>query len=283
MDEPNEAPEVELLEPETETVEVPDGEGETPAAAEEADGDVIVSIGDEPVSEPEPAQQGAPEWVKELRRANREKERRIRELERRLQEQAAPAETKPALGPKPTLEAADYDTERFERELAVWYDQKRKAEQQEAAARKAQEDQAQQWQGKLQSYTKAREALKVRDFEDAESAVVDTLSVTQQGMIIAGAENPALVVYALGKNPKRAAELAAIQDPVQFAFAVARLETQLKVQTRKPSTQPERVVTGSAPKGGADSTLERLRAEAERTGDFSKVVAYRRQLKQKRA
>jgi len=29
--------------------------------------------------------------------------------------------------------------------------------------------------------------------------------------------------------------------------------------------------------GAVDSTLERLRAEAERTGDMTKVIAYKRQ------
>jgi len=35
---------------------------------------------------------------------------------------------------------------------------------------------------------------------------------------------------------------------------------------------------GKAPKSGAvDSNLERLRAEAERTGDYTKVIAYKNQ------
>ena len=87
------------------------------------------------------------------------------------------------------------------------------------------------------------------------------------------------MIYALGKNPKKAKELAAIADPVKFAFAVAKLEAQLKVTNRKPSPPPpERVISGTGRVSGAvDSTLERLREEAARTGDMSKVVAYRRQ------
>jgi hypothetical protein len=88
-------------------------------------------------------------------------------------------------------------------------------------------------------------------------------------------------VYALGKNPKKLKELASITDPVKFAFAIAKLETQLKVSNKKPAPPPEKVVGGTAPiRGAVDSTLERLRADAERTGDYSKVFAYR---KQKRA
>lgn len=269
---------LELPEPETEMVEAPTEESETPPVEED---EVIVTIGGEP--EPEPEQQSAPEWVKELRRQSREDKRRIRELERLVQQGGQPAaETKPAPGPKPTLESADYDTERYERDLATWYERKRQHEADLAAREAAEKAQAEQWQGKLNGYTEKRQSLKVRDFEDAEALVADTLSVTQQGMILAGADNPALLVYALGKNPKRAQELASIQDPVVFAWRAAKLEAELKVTNRKPTTQPERTVTGTAPKSGTvDSNLDRLRAEAERTGDYSRVFAYKRQLKQK--
>lgn len=100
-------------------------------------------------------------------------------------------------------------------------------------------------------------------------------------MLIAGCENPALVVYALGKNPKKAKELAEIKDPVKFAFAVAKLETQLKVN-RKTPPPVMKTVSGTGPvSGSVDSTLERLREEAARTGDMSKVFKYKQQLRQK--
>jgi hypothetical protein len=99
-------------------------------------------------------------------------------------------------------------------------------------------------------------------------------------MILQGADNPALLVYALGKNPKRAKELASIKDPVKFAFAVARLETQLKVTKRKASSKPEPTISGTGrPSGSVDNTLERLRTEAEKTGDYSKVYAYKQRQK----
>ena len=123
----------------------------------------------------------------------------------------------------------------------------------------------------------------MRDYDDAEHQVMEALSQTQQAVVLQGSDNPALVVYALGKNPKRAKELAAVTDPVKFAFAVAKLEAQLKVQPRSKPPAPERgVPSGTAPVSGAsDATLERLRAEAERTGDYTKVVRFRQQLKAK--
>jgi len=103
--------------------------------------------------------------------------------------------------------------------------------------------------------------------------------------VLQGAENPALVVYALGKNPKKAKELAAINDPVKFAFAIAKLESQLKIQPRKTAPPPERTApSGNAPISGAtDGHLERLRSEAMRTGDMTKVIRYKQQQREKQS
>lgn len=275
---------------ETAEVEIPDleieqpeqtGDDQAPASQPEVDEDeVMVTIGEEAPPQEEHAQ--APEWVRELRKQHRQLQREKRELEEKLKTVSQPAERPIAVGKKPTLEEFDYDAEKYESELASWFERKAKADEAQARARRAELDAQNAWQAKLDSYGKARSELKVRDFEDAEAQVSETFNVTQQGVLLQGAENPALLVYALGKNPSKAKELASIQDPVKFAFAVAKLETQLKVQNRKAATPPEKTVRGTGPVSGAvDSTLERLRADAERTGDFSKVMAYKRQQKRK--
>jgi hypothetical protein len=241
--------------------------------------EVVVSIGEEPPPQEEQAQ--APEWVRELRKKNREDQRRIRELEEQLRT-TKEAETKPAtLGKKPALEDYDYDAERFEQELTAWHDRKRQHDTVAAKARDAEEAAQTAWKKKLETYGTAKTELKVKDFDDAEAALQDHLSVTQQGIVIQGAENPALLVYALGKNPNKAKELGSITDPVKFAFAVAKLETQLKVTNRKAPPPPEKTVQGTGgTSGSVDSTLERLRTEAEKTGDYTKVTAYKRQKRQ---
>lgn len=250
-------------------------EDETAEAAEESD-EVVVSIGEE--APPAEEEQRAPEWVRELRKANREKERRIRELEAKLQT-TAQTENKPvSLGPKPKLEEFDYDADRFEQALDAWHDRKRQHDLQTEMVRQAELQQHQAWQAKLDSYSKAKAELRVRDYEDAEAIAQEVFNVTQQGVILQGAENPALVIYALGKNPKKAAELAKNTDPVKFAFAVAKLEKELKVTNRRAAPAPERVIQGTGRASGAvDSTLERLRAEAEKTGNYTKVLQYKRQ------
>jgi hypothetical protein len=246
-----------------------------PQAEEPQEEEMVVMIGDEPVEE---ESQPAPDWVRELRKKNREDQKRIRELEAKLAQTQAPAQIQP--GKKPELDDFDYDTVRYEAALADWFDKKRRYDDQLAAQKRAEEEQNQQWQTKLESYAQARTGLKVKDFEDAETTVAEQFNITQQGVVIQGAENPALVIYALGKNPKKLKELSSIADPVKFAFAIAKLETQLKVANKKSAPPPEKVVGGTAPiRGAVDSNLDRLRAEAERTGDYSKVFAYKRQKK----
>jgi len=55
----------------------------------------------------------------------------------------------------------------------------------------------------------------------------------------------------------------------------------LKVTNRKAATAPERTINsgGGRLSGAIDSTLERLRAEALKTGDLSKVMEYKRRKK----
>ena len=258
--------------------------GETPAAEQEQNDpeseEVVVSIGDASPASEEEEQKQAPEWVKELRKENREKSRKLRELEAKLAERDAKAESVTNL-PKPTLADCDYDTDLYEQKFHAW--QQQEAARKEAERKKADDEKAQadSWNEKVTAYNDAKAKLKVSDFEDAEAAVLHELNVTQQGIIVSGADNAALVNYALGKNPTKLKELASIKDPVKFAFAVAKLETQVKTSPRKAPPAPEgRVRTGNAaPSGAVDNTLERLREKAEKTGDMSEVIAYKAKLR----
>ena len=260
--------------------EAANDENNSVEADDDGDGedDVLVSIGEE--SPPQEEEVRAPAWVRELRKSNREKERKIRELEAQIN--TAATENKPvALGKKPSLEDCDYDSEEYENKLSAWYDDKRIHDASEAEAVAQRDAESKAWQGKLNSYAKARASLKVHDYEDAEAVALEAFSITQQGIVIQGSDNPALIIYALGKNAVRAKELASITDPVKFAFAVAKLETQLKVTNRKAAASPERTISsgGSRISGSVDSTLDRLRDEALKTGDLSKVMAYKRSKK----
>ena len=247
------------------------------------DEEFVITVGDE---EPEPSDDDdfsgkpAPTWVKDLRKKEREARKRIKELEAQVQ-QAKPADKPIEVGPKPKLADFDYDEDQFESAVEQWHERKRQAEQQQAV-KHAEEEKAQRaWQSKMQSYEERRQnvASKVRDFEEVEEAAKDKLTATQQGILIHAAENPELILYHLGKNPKKAQELSEITDPIQFAFAAAKLDSQMKIQTRKPSTQPERKPSGSAGLSGVvDQKLAQLEAKAAKTGDRTELIKYKKSL-----
>lgn len=258
---------------------------EQPEAEEESEeGELMISLGGEPDPDAEPDDNAAPQYVKDMRKRIREQNKELRELKAKSQQQAeASAPKAPEVGPKPTLDDCDYDADVFEQKLTAWHERKRQAEafveEQQKAAQKVQDD----WQAKLNGYADQKAQIKLADYDDAEEAVVNTLSQTQQAIIISGAIKPAHLIYALGKNSAKAKELAAITDPVKFAWAAAQLEMQMKVEKKdKQKPAPERTVSGSAPSSGSsDAVLERLRAEAEKTGNYSKVTQYKKQLREK--
>jgi hypothetical protein len=266
-----------------------EGEGEEPAEAEEVDAEadeVVISLGDEPA--PEEDDKRAPEWVRDLRKSNRELVRRQRELEAenaRLKGSAGGQPAAVVVGEKPTMEGCDFDAEKFERDLEAWHTRKREADEQQRKQKQTEEQQQAQWQGRIDSVKKAATTLKVKDYDDAAQVFEDSFAPIQQAIILDGPDDPktsALLRYALGKNPKKAKELAGIQNPVKFAFAVAKLEAKLKVTPRKQAPTPDKVVRSSVAGAAAvDNELERLRKEAEKTGDLSKVFAYRQQQRAK--
>ena len=246
------------------------------------EGKLVISIGGEaptPKDVDDFNGQPAPDWVKQMRKENRELKRQLKTAPGTQQEQAKQEVT---LGKKPTLDDHDYDADAYEQALDSWYDKKREYDHQEQSKKSEQESAEKQWETVISDFEQKKVGLKVSDFEEAEDTIKDSLSVVQQGILLQGAENSARVVYALGKNPKRLKEIASITDPVKFAFALAKLETQMKDNRRKAETPPEKGIRGSANiSGGKDSKLEALEREAEKTGDRSKIIAHKRSLKQK--
>jgi hypothetical protein len=276
----SEQAEVEHAEVEQEQAEESDleqsSEGAQQAAQQDEPSGLVITLGDdEPQQEEEQAR--APEWVRELRKANREKDRRIRELEQeKASREAANAPGAIKVGEKPTLEGCEYDPERFESDLTAWHERKRQADEQAAAQRKEQESAQAAWQQRVSAYNTAKAALPVDDYDDSEGAVTGALDQVKQAILLKAAKKPEKLIYALGKSQTKLKELAAITDPIEFAGEVARLETTMKETQRKAPPPAEKVIQGSGgTRVSTDSTLDKLREEALRTGDLSKVMAYK--------
>jgi len=266
---------------ETELVEAETPVDEAPAPVE-PEGPLVVQIGDETpedeIDEEEVAK--APAWVQDLRKRDREREREKRELQKRVKELEAAntvTQDKPKLGAKPSLADFDYDEDAHGAALDKWYADKATFEAEESKAQQQERQAQQSWEAKVSSYNEAKIKLPVDDFAEAEALIQDTFDATQQALLIKVAKDAPTLVYALGKNPKKANDLAAIKDYTEFVAEAVRLEMSVKT-TRKPATSPERAVSVPAAGGGVstDNTLDRLRDEAAKTGDYSKVLAYKK-------
>jgi len=247
--------------------------------------DRVVTIGDPEeapeTEEPEQEHEETPKWVKTVRKSNRRLESENKKLKRQLDELNKPVERPVTLGDKPTIASCGYDDTKYEQQLLGYYDRKRKVEKQVAERQHVVEEQNKQWHGKQERYVSSRKEHNFKDFQDAEEIVSESFNQAQQGIVVQGAEDAALVVYALGKNPKKLAELSKITDPVDFAFKIAKLEAQLKVTSRK-APLPEKKISGKKSgglSGNEDVTLQRLRDKADKTGDRSEVVEYMRKMR----
>jgi len=248
-------------------------------AEQEHPAGVKVTFGD---TEPEEdADAKATGWVKEVRQRNRQLNKELREARdqiARLQPQQ-----QDEVGKEPELEDFDYDPAKFKQATREWLEKKAKVDAKKADHKRAEQAAQDAWNAKVEAYNAAKASLGADDFDEAEEAVQSVLNPTQIGIILSGADAPAELILGLGTNHTKLKELASIADPVKFAFAVAALQTKVtKVATTKKPPAPEKRVSGNAGVSGTvDSNLDRLRADAEKTGDYSKVAAYNRQLRAK--
>lgn len=275
---------------EEETVEQSEVSDESDPAIiqDEEEEDRIVSIGDLPAEDSEGAEEGenkpeTPGWVKTVRKVNRKLESENKRLKRELEAKETETVKPVALGEKPTLASVKYDDAKYEAELEAYWIRKRQIEGQAAEKAKTVEEQNNAYTVRKERYANMKQEHSFKDFTDIEELVSETFSPTQYGIIIQGAEDSALVVYALGKNPKKLEELSKISNPIDFAFQVSKVEAQLKVSSRKAPKPESRVnanKTGGI-SGNTDKVLERLRADALKSGDSTKVVAYKRKLRNK--
>ena len=200
----------------------------------------------------------------------------LREENKKLKEGTStqePQQRQPSLT-KPELEDFEYDVDEYSKAMEAWVIAKLEQEQKVKSQEK-------EWEEVLSSYHAEKTKLKVKGYEVAELVVGNTLTVEQQAILLRGAKNAPALVYALGVNKKKLDEISSIKDPVKFAFAISDLQSKMKVEKSSTPPPPERRLSGSANGSAVDSTLEALRREAERTGDFTKVIQYKKQMRSK--
>ena len=229
--------------------------------AEEQPDEYSLHIGDEeiPLTEEDDDHvdgQPAPQWVKDLRKNNREKDKELRELRRQLEEiQSKPAEVQQpqsdALPPKPTLESCDYDEAAFEQAVTDWHEKKSRAEQQKQQQQRQQQEYQQRFQQRIEAHQKRASTLPVKDYQQMEEIVrAEVPDLHKEILIHCADEGSELIAYGLGKSQQLRQRVAAETDPLRAAFLLGQISKQVSLAPKaKKAIKPEPEVRG----GGADA------------------------------
>lgn len=213
--------------------------------------------------------------IRHMRSVIKEKDAELAELRR------APVQAV-EVGERPTIEGCDYDEDKYNEALDAWYARKHQAETAKASTNGAEDQEREDWNRAHQAYAQKRAALPFQDKDEVEAIALASLKDVQQAVIVKVANDPATLLYALGKSPAKLAEISTITDPLKMAAAVARLEGGLKVMPKRKTVDPDREQRGSArvSQAGPDKHEQRLEAEANRTGDRTALIQYRKQKRQ---
>jgi hypothetical protein len=234
---------------------------------EQVDDEITITIEG---MDPEPEQEEAPtNAVRQLREALKDRERQLRELKAKMPVEAA---QEPKADPRPELRDHQWDEAAHADAVVAWAEREatRKAE------AKAQQSRGLEIQQRFdEKQAKARTAGKAlaSDFDDVEAIVKDGLTANQVALIyhaIPGAEQ---MIYAIGRNPKLMAELAAETDLALFTVRVAELKGKIKVERKAPPAPEARINGGSgSPIAISQARVDAAEKLAEKTGDRSEVI-----------
>ncbi len=215
----------------------------------------------------------APKWVKEVRNQNRELKRKLKEYEAK-QSQSTGIQT---LREKPTLEDYDYDDEAYQKDLDEWYQEKQQFENQKQQV----EQQIQQVQKRFNDEAEIIRTNKP-DFQEKIDKVAQVLPIERQNFILGKAKNPAKLSYLLGNSPEKLAQLAELDD-IDYIKQIGVLEYQMqqgKTKQRNPNKPKPRKHKTPSGSSGVDMRLQKLQEQAEKTGNYTEVIRYKKQLKQ---
>lgn len=274
---------------EEQDVETPEetGAGETeeqPGKEESPDDEaeeISASFGDaEQEQEQEPDDNSGSAPFRAMRKANREQAKQLKKLRAEMAERDKPAE--PEVTEAPSLEECGFDEEIFALKMEKHLESKRVAAKKQAEADERVQAGQQAWQVQVERYEIQKAELAAPEYEESEAVVQELFTPQQQAMMVQGCDNTARLFYALGRNPTEAKKLAGESDPVKFSFAAAKLETKLKMKrSKKPTTVPESIPSGTGNSNTSDNALTKLRAKAATTGDYSQVVRYKAEQRRK--
>lgn len=260
-----------LEDPEVEDLPIDDEDiatDETDPQVNDEAGEEVIGFGDEEEDD------DAPDLPKRLRGLVKDRDRELAQARKRIAELERP-DAAIEVGDRPTRDQFDWDDDAYDKAIDEWNERRLAAQQQGERPNDLQAEAQQD----VQRLTTGIASLSYADAKDVAPAAMDALTPEQQFVIASAAREPAKLIYALGKNPERLRALQDIKNPVKFIAEVARMETQMTTRTRTPPA-PENIRTGDAkPSVATDKEEARLEKEAQKTGDRTALLRYRRQKK----
>jgi hypothetical protein len=205
----------------------------------DAGGETVIAFADETEGEPDDTP-----LVKRLRDQLRDAQRTI--AKNRRTPAANDTDPEPTIRAKPRIEEFDYDQDKFDAaldardaEVTAHAEWKSRAKERETAGSRAAEEQARQLE-------QQRKTLGVGDYEERSATVKDRLTDAQLGILINGAQNPARLIYALGRSPAKLDQLAGEDNLARFAVMLGSLEKDIKVIKRNAPAADTAVRGGTA-------------------------------------
>lgn len=273
----------------TETAPEDDNDPDAPDAAESRP-----AVEDDIVIEGEDEEEPGDPLIKKIRSAASDAlkrasdaEKRAAALEARLAGDAEPTEP----GPFPEYDdpAYEYDVDRLKAAQILWHKKDAAYRASKEHADREQREQQRKVQDLEISYrTSAMKLAPVNAavFEEADRTVRTALGDDAPIAMAAFFKEPAKLVVALHKYPSRRQAIMDEPDNTKKLLLLKELEMAIKSgasRVKPPAPESETIQRGSAPLsvGNPDKKLKQLEAEADRTGDRTKIQAYKRSLKEK--
>lgn len=218
------------------------------------------------------------EPIKAIRDRLKEEQKARKELERKLaeREQAKQEDAPIELGPRPKMADFEYDQEAYDEALDKWMGQAAAKEAQDKRRQQKEADEVARRNKILQDHRERAKALKVDRAEyDKAEAQAATLPQFHQAAILRSAKSER-IVFALSRDPAAFERFAELSDPFEVAREIGAMEAKLtatKSKRERPQAESGRVV-GGAP-SGTSQNLQKLEAEAEKSGDYTALFAAR--------
>lgn len=211
-----------------------------------------------------------PQWVKDVRaeikllkRENKELKEKSKQPEQSKAENVEHVEELPA---ELKLEDFDYDGEAYAKyikqravdELAIESKKLKKASELDELKKKHDE--------KVTTYNTRKAALKVKDFDVAEKAVIDEVPQQIQSAILHYSNTPEMIVLALGRSKDLRDKAAKITDPVELGRFIGSIEAKAKIAPKSknsPAPTPKVAANNGAGKQDlADKALHKAFPDA---------------------